>query len=171
MSRTYVANLLGALALILSDEVSASVEKSLGLGGSAPAALVTIRNQPGQSIDSLCKSLGLSHSGTVRLVDRLVAAGFVERQAGNDGRSLALFLTQPGEDICTRVLAARDRTLLEALSVLENQEVAQFQELLEKLAQTLPRDREALQACRLCDFSVCPGDLCPIGKALSSRLS
>lgn len=166
MSRTYVANLLGALALLLTDEVCAAVEKSLGLGGSAPAALVTIGKRPGQSIETLCKTLGLSHSGTVRLVDRLVAAELIERQAGSDGRSLALFLTQQGEAICTRVLSSRQQLLVKALSVLNDQESVQLQALLEKLSQELPSDLEhARQACRLCDFSVCSSHQCPMGKS------
>src|SRR5207244_11393948 len=48
--------------------------------------------------------IGLTHSATVRLVDRLVANGYVLRQAsGRDGRTVAIRLTKAGTAAAERV--------------------------------------------------------------------
>ena len=43
------------------------------------AALVTIGNHPGESVEALRHALGLTHSGAVRLLNGLEAEGLVER--------------------------------------------------------------------------------------------
>ena len=53
------------------------------LGPSAPAALNALEGYlGGEPIDTLRQVLGLTHSGAVRLVDRLVAEGLAERRPG-----------------------------------------------------------------------------------------
>ena len=86
------ANLLGALGLALADRLAEAGPPELS--GSAAEALVTLNGRrAGSSIDALAGIVGLSHSGTVRLADRLAAAGLVERRRGADQRSTALYLT------------------------------------------------------------------------------
>ena len=53
MSTARTANLLGALALALSDEIRSAAERQVTHGGSAPAALSLIGHEPGLSIDEL----------------------------------------------------------------------------------------------------------------------
>ena len=45
-----------------------------------PAALCVIGHEPGLSIDFLARVLGMSHPGTVRLVDRLETDGLIKRR-------------------------------------------------------------------------------------------
>src|ERR671915_2576338 len=89
------ANLVGALALAVGDRIAEAADPAAG--GWAAEALVTLAGTgAGGTIDALAKVVGLTHSGTVRLVDRLVRAGPVERRVGADPRAGALDLTPPG---------------------------------------------------------------------------
>lgn len=155
-------NLLGALALGLMDSLHQATA-SLGHGGETPAALITLGVEPGISINQLCQILGLSHPGTVRLIDRLETAGLVERRAGVDGRTIALFLTAAGETERHRLLAERRQHLLPALDCLSDTERNQLSQLLEKMLAAMTTDPlRAYALCRLCEEEVCPGDRCPV---------
>jgi MarR family transcriptional regulator, negative regulator of the multidrug operon emrRAB len=77
MSHARTANLLGALALGLADNILDTTERHVANGGCTPAALSVIGHEPGQSIDFLARVLGMSHPGAVRLVDRFEADGLV----------------------------------------------------------------------------------------------
>ncbi|MGH2743362.1 MAG: winged helix DNA-binding protein, partial [Thermoleophilaceae bacterium] len=91
------ANLLGAVSLAVADRVRDAAERGTGQGGSAPAALVSLAGYlDGSPIDSVRGPLGLTHSATVRVVDRLVAAGLARRRGGADRRSVAVELTPAG---------------------------------------------------------------------------
>jgi hypothetical protein len=86
---TGIANLLGALSLAVMDRIEQGAREVVGRGGETPAALVVIGYGQGMTNDTLRRILGLSHSGTVRLVDRLVSDQLVERRPGKDGREIA----------------------------------------------------------------------------------
>ena len=59
-----------------------------GHEASAPAALAALEGYlGGEPIDALAQTLGLTHSGAVRLVDHLCAAGLAERRRGAGGRA------------------------------------------------------------------------------------
>ncbi|MFO1059214.1 MAG: MarR family transcriptional regulator [Dongiaceae bacterium] len=163
MSDARTGNLLGALALALTDAMTAATEHGARHGAAAPAALVCIHNYPGLSIERLRTILQLSHSGTVRLVDRLVADRLVERAAGPDQRSVALRLTPAGATAVAAVLAERRRVLDEALHGLDAGERGALVPLLEKLlARTSAGRRSADHICRLCDDAACPLPQCPV---------
>lgn len=159
-SRT--ANLLGAAILGLHDELRLAVERRTGRSGEAPAAVVALGHQPGLSNDRLSQLLGLTHTGTVRLVDRLVADGLVERRAAvRDRRGVALHLTRAGEAARREVLAEREAVLQPLVSQFDTAEQATLATLLGKLLRAVGRDdTHKLRICRLCDGSVCRD--CPI---------
>jgi DNA-binding MarR family transcriptional regulator len=91
----------------------------------------------GCTIEVLRKALNLTHSGTVRLVDRLAGAGLVERRTGPDARSVALHLTPPGRRAVRRVATARDAALERAMTGLTPAQRAQLAALLERVASDL----------------------------------
>jgi MarR family transcriptional regulator, negative regulator of the multidrug operon emrRAB len=159
-----LANLLGVTALAASDRLRGAVEAELAHGGSAPAALVHLQAYPGESVESLRRVLGISQPATVRIVDRLVSAGQLERRPGGDRRTLALHLTATGERAATAILERRADSLRDLLSVLDDRERAALTPLLERLVAVLASDRPgALRTCRLCDRAACtsaPG--CPL---------
>ena len=155
------ANLLGALGLAVSDRISETARTILNHSGETPAALVVIGYGQGPSNDLLRKILGLSHPGTVRLVDRLVADGLVERKKGPDKRTIALFLTAKGHSRREQLLAGRLATIKPLLSPLDASEQKTFDGLLHKiLASMETTDIERCSLCRLCDNRVCLN--CPI---------
>ena len=76
-------NVLGALSLVVADQMSDAVAAAADQSLTAAAALSALEHfADGCSIDRLRRILGLTSSGTVRLVDRLVAAGEVRRARG-----------------------------------------------------------------------------------------
>jgi DNA-binding MarR family transcriptional regulator len=169
------ANLLGTLSLAVTGRVEAAVAASSPHGPSAPAALVALEGYlGGEPIDALARVLELTHSGAVRLVDRLAGAGLVERRRGADGRSVAVTLTPAGHRVAGEIRAARERALTDALSVLEVGERRVLTELNEKLLAGLTSDRAcARRMCRLCDPDACGHErgTCPVTTAASAIAS
>jgi DNA-binding MarR family transcriptional regulator len=159
-----LANLLGVTALVTADRLRAAVEADLGSGGSGPAALVHLQAYPGESVEALRRVLGISQPATVRIVDRFVAAGLLERRAGADRRTLALHLTRAGDRAAGDVLAERTRSLRPLLDVLTPDERAALTPLLERIVASLADDRaQARRVCRLCDRGACTSDPgCPL---------
>ena len=142
------ANLLGALALALTDRVEAS---------SAAEALVTLYDRgAGSSIHGLAAVCALSHSGAVRLVDRLEASELVERRRGADQRSAALYLTPTGRRVARRVLAEREANLQLAVDLLTDDQQRELTTIAEVILRGLGAEPEAEpRLCRLCDLEAC----------------
>jgi predicted MarR family transcription regulator len=116
--------------------------------------------------------LDLTHSGAVRLVDRLAADGLVERRRGADGRSVAVTLTPAGHRAVAEIRAARESALAAALSALSAGERRTLTELNAKLLAGLTSDRaSARRICRLCDIEACGHErgTCPVTTAASAR--
>jgi MarR family transcriptional repressor of emrRAB len=163
------ANLLGALALTLTDRADAALRNGAGVAGSDAAALVTLRNYAeGEPLDLLRSALGLSHPGVVRLADRLQTRGLVVRErSGRDGRAVALRLTPAGRRVADDALAARAEAIAAALGALGRAERRALGPMLERMLGAQTTDRVAsLVICRLCDPDVCghPGR-CPVTQA------
>lgn len=156
------SNLLGAAVLGLHDELKQTVEKRSGHSGEAAAALCALGHQPGLSNDALSRLLGLTHTGTVRLIDRLAADGLVERRtAAHDKRGVALSLTAAGESVRRNMLDDREAALAPLVSRLSTREQTTLATLLGKLLSAVSRDdTHKLRICRLCDGGVCTD--CPI---------
>jgi MarR family transcriptional repressor of emrRAB len=159
------ANLLGALALRVADRIRAAVATETS--ESAATALSAIHNfLDAPRIDQLARVLGLSSSGTVRLVDGLASQGLVVRRRGSDGRESAVALTNTGRRRAQAVTRARAEVLAAALSPLSKAERAAFENAVEKILLELVREpRGRGWMCRLCDTSTCgaePGQPCSI---------
>ncbi|MEM6583547.1 MAG: MarR family winged helix-turn-helix transcriptional regulator [Pseudomonadota bacterium] len=155
------SNLLGVVALAVADRIEASALQILNHAGETPAALVVIGYGLGPSNDLLRRVLGLSHPGTVRLVDRLVADGLVERRRGRDRREIALYTTKKGQAVREEILAGRLTTIRPLLEHLTNQEQDILDRLLHKMLSSLDTtDMQRRTLCRLCDDRVCSN--CPI---------
>ena len=180
-SHQHVANVLGALSLVVADRMNAAVEAVAALGPSAPAALAALHEfLDGGSVTQLSSVLGLSHSGTVRLVDRLAVEGLVERIGAQDGRAVSVVLTSSGRRVALRILQARSKALTSALSALTSDEVDNLVAALDKMLTTITlaradersdrsHDRPQPWLCRLCDFAACgrsEGN-CPVNNAVT----
>jgi DNA-binding MarR family transcriptional regulator len=157
-------NAFGALSLAVADRMQEAMAGAAGHGASGPAALVALDGAAGGgSIDALRRLLGITHSGTVRLVDRLAEAGLVERRVGPDARAVSLHLTPPGRRTARRVLAAREAALEQVLAPLSPAQRAQLQSLLGAMIEGIADGR----ICRKCDTSRCAN--CPNANARLER--
>ncbi len=86
-----LVNVLGAAALGLSDAMGVDAAAAAGIDATAATALVALLDLArGGSIRGLSQLIGISHSGTVRLVNRMVDDGLVARAPGRDGRTVAV---------------------------------------------------------------------------------
>ena len=159
--RDRTANLLGAVGLAVADRIEAMARDILNHAGETPAALVVIGYGFGPSNDQLRRVLGLSHPGSVRLVDRLVADNLVERRGGRDKRAIALYLTKRGADLRNRLLQGRLAAIRPLLISLTDSEQNVLAALLCKMLSSMgTTDPERCTLCRMCDDRVCSD--CPI---------
>jgi DNA-binding MarR family transcriptional regulator len=163
------ANLLGALGSAIADRVRAAVTVAAGGAvndATALSALLHFLDDP--RIDRLADVLGLTSSGTVRLVDRLQRVGMVERSAGSDARATTVALTAAGRARAEEISRARTEVLERALAGLSPAERVQLGVLAGKVLVgiMLPRGEYGWM-CRLCDTGRCgrPEGHCPVADA------
>lgn len=165
--------MFGALALVATDQATDAIAAAAGRSESAAAALSALLHfldRP--SVDRLRQVLGLTSSGTVRLIDRLAESGYVRRDPGPDGRSTAVVLTAAGRAAAAEVARARAEVLNGALAVLTEAERAAFADLAGKVLVGMMRGPGATRwICRLCDTGTCRGTAggCPVGNAAIAR--
>jgi DNA-binding MarR family transcriptional regulator len=164
MDEKLLGNLLGALALHIADEVSTSVNDQAERTDSRAEALMTLRWHEGMKIAELRACLALTHSGAVRLIDRLQSDGFVVRRDGDDARSVGLFLTSRGQAEANRLVRQRYRPLQQLTTCLTREQQEVLADLVSKMLSSVPRTRlEALRNCRLCDQGRCLATIaCPV---------
>jgi MarR family transcriptional repressor of emrRAB len=166
MNRENVANVLGALVLALADDLARAAAESEHDPTEA-SALVHVGKYPGIRIDELRVPTALTHSGCVRLIDRLVARGEIQRRPGPDGRSSALHLTRKGRIAVAHHHERRKQVLLSPMATLSRHQIA----TLGRLASALLKARvttsvDGLRACRQCEYAACAD--CPVATRLAT---
>jgi DNA-binding MarR family transcriptional regulator len=162
-----ITNLLGALSLAVMDRIEQGARDVIGHAGETPAALIVIGYGPITN-DKLRRILGLSHSGTVRLVDRLVSDRLVERRPGKDGREVALHLTAKGAASRKDLLTSRISAVASFVDVLSPSKRKRLGELIrEVLAKQDTSEMDRFTICRMCDNGVCSN--CPLPTTVSKR--
>ena len=163
-----IANLLGALSLAVMDRIEQGARDIIDHRGETPAALVVLGYGPGMTNDKLRRILGLSHSGAVRLVDRLVSDRLVERRPGKDGREIALHLTAKGAATRKDLLASRISAVASVVDVLSASERKRLGELIhDMLARQDTSELDRFTICRMCDNGVCTN--CPLPTSVGKR--
>lgn len=162
-------NIFGAFALMISDDIVRASSSRAPEAGPAASALALLAHKPGLSIRMLAIGVGLSHAGTVRLVDRLATEGMIERREhSSDGRTRALYLTPAGKIASDEVLASRDEVIAEGLSILEPQDLKILCDIAERvLRNRLESLEQSYRICRLCCYEGCTN--CPIDAELRER--
>jgi MarR family transcriptional regulator, negative regulator of the multidrug operon emrRAB len=173
-----LANLVAAAALGLTGRLEELGSEAAGMDSAAATALVALLDfSPHGSLRQLSQILGLTHSGTVRLVDRLAAGGLVTREPGRDERSRAVTLTEHGGTTALAIRARRHRATSALLDGLSSRQRIQLTRACEILVANLTRQRLQQRAtgtppaggalCRLCDFAACgrPDGNCPAAAA------
>jgi DNA-binding MarR family transcriptional regulator len=119
--------LLSMLRLAMGISVHAADEVDSAVSAVQLRALTVLSGVPGSNLGRLADAMGVALSTASRLVERLVAAGLVDRRTSEvNRREVALRLTQHGADTLSRYDAIR----------LEN-----LHRVLERLS---PDDRDAV---------------------------
>ncbi|MEW6339076.1 MAG: MarR family winged helix-turn-helix transcriptional regulator [Paraburkholderia sp.] len=156
-------NLLGVLALLVTDEMNAQNTVPALAGATARAMLNAVGQYPDSSIEVLRDAVDLSHPAAVRAVAGLVEAGLIEKKPGADKRAVALALTASGKREAKRLQTARERMLQRVVGRLDESERVVFEDLLIKILWHETRDpAHAMQLCRLCDEGPCLKAGCPV---------
>jgi len=167
------ANLLGTVGLAVSDRIRAAGEEELGLGGSAPIAIVALSTYlADRPLDEIAGAFGITASAVVRLVDRLEREGLAERGPGPDGRRVSVRLTAKGHRRAKAILARRERELAGVLGLLSAAEQRELTRLHEKLLAPLPDGVPgARRVCRFCDVDACGhyDGRCPVTRGIDER--
>jgi DNA-binding MarR family transcriptional regulator len=156
-------NLVAALATGLCDRIENAMIEGTSLAGESGAALSAIGHSPGLSIEQLRHIIGLSHPGTVRLVDRLSQLGFIHRKPAKlDKRVATIHLTDSGIEARREMLGRRRDAIAHALRTLDRDESKFLVLLAEKLLKNIPTDlTTSLNVCRFCEGDACSN--CPMG--------
>ena len=169
MSKPRINNLFGALMLSVNDRVANALCGEMQETSEAFAAIITIGNSPGHTVDWLSRILSLTHSGTVRLLTRLETEQLVGRRASQyDARSVAIHLTASGEKRMQELLLARRRAIDHALDALSANEQQTLCTLIERMLGALTNNDIGDRMCRLCEERACPQAKCPITLACTN---
>jgi len=155
-------NTLNNLILSLSERVHESVTQSNGdQSTSAAATLAILASHPGLSIKGIAEHLGLSHSATVRLIDRLEKDWLV-RRSRKRGREVRIELTATGQRAARRLNTARQQAMADLLEGVSEEGHRNLRSgLSELLAANAGRDTMPTRWCRLCDKDGCDASVCP----------
>jgi DNA-binding MarR family transcriptional regulator len=159
-----LATMFAAISQAVVDRMSERTGALLKMDGQEPAALIIIGSEPGLTAERLRTVLAMSHSGCLRLVERLMLAGYVHRNDGRNGREKAIHLTDQGERMRAELLLARQLAAWELLSNLDAAErnaISTF--MLRLLDRMEPEGLGKDGLCRLCDRLACKD--CPANLA------
>lgn len=166
-----LANVLGAFALVITDElhrrIAVAAERPSITDATALSALEEFLD--GATLNQLHEVLGVTPSGAVRLIDRLVEAELVSRETGPDKRSRAIWLTEDGHRRAHAVRSARSAYLGTLAESLSADEVATLRDLLRRLMSSVVGMKDGGPwTCRLCDLVACrrPQGECPTYNAV-----
>jgi DNA-binding MarR family transcriptional regulator len=155
------SNLWAAWTLRSHDVLTAALPSGLGLRDAA--ALTLVESHPECSVDWLLARIGLTQSGTVRLVDRLEGLGYLSRARA--GRAVRLTLLPAGLNALREWNQAREAAGERALGGLSPTEREQLNLLLGQALRATERLRvDADATCRLCDWKACIS--CPVDESV-----
>jgi DNA-binding MarR family transcriptional regulator len=170
--RRALANVLGALALVVTDGLGRAVTKDAASVTDAATLSALAQVHDGSTVGRVHQVLGVTPSGAVRLVDRLESAGLVSRAPGADRRSRSIRLTEAGRDRARAVGDARSAYLSSLVVALSPEEVEVLRTLLAKVMAGVVEVKDGgAWTCRLCDLVACRRDHgeCPALNAALAR--
>lgn len=148
----HLPNKFAALSLAVTD---ATLGGDDDLAPTAVAALITAANNPPASIGEIAAVVGLTHSATVRLIDRLESDGLLHRRR-RVGREVLVEITPAGR---RRADGLQDRRLAVSANFLNGLSLEE-RELLSKLVDRMMHDHtthghDRRRLCRMCARTHC----------------
>ena len=140
LSPELIADDLRPVLLRLARELRKETEQ-LGVTARQTTLLWLVKRSPGLSLAELAAEEGISPPALSGHVDRLEAAGLIERvRSTQDRRRVGLRLTDEGGRLMRRVRARRTTWLAEHLRALEPAELAAIEKAIPALQRLLGED-------------------------------
>ena len=159
----HTANVVTAWATATTDRMREAIAYA-GLDPRVLAALTLVASHDGCSQDWLRQRIGLTQSGTVRLVDRISSRGQIQRGAST-GRGVPLHITESGRQVLREWQVVQARMVDELLAGLTPD---QREALVDGMASALASERrvrhQADATCRTCSWPACGSD-CPVDRS------
>lgn len=133
----YIGVVISDVARLLRTEFDRRVHR-LGITRAQWLVLTRLHRRPGASHSELAEMMEVEKATAGRMIDRLVANGWVERRAcPEDRRVKRVYLTNDAEKVHKRIWRVAEATVDAALINLSARESKQLMDLLQRIKVTL----------------------------------
>lgn len=133
----YIGVVISDVARLLRTEFDRRVRR-LGITRAQWLVLTRLHRHPGASHSELAEMMEVEKATAGRMIDRLVANGWVERRVQRDDRRVKrVYLTPEAERVHKRIWRVAEATVDAALGSLSAQESRQLMALLQRVKKTL----------------------------------
>ena len=133
----YIGVVISDVARLLRTEFDRRVRR-LGITRAQWLVLTRLHRRPGASHSELAEMMEVEKATAGRMIDRLVANGWVERRTPRDDRRVKrVYLTPEAERVHKRIWRVAEDTVNAALADLSGPESKQLMALLQRVKKTL----------------------------------
>ena len=133
----YIGVVISDVARLLRTEFDRRVRR-LGITRAQWLVLTRLHRRPGASHSELAEMMEVEKATAGRMIDRLVANGWVERRTQRDDRRVKrVYLTREAERVHKRIWRVAEATVDSALADLSAPESRQLMSLLQRIKKTL----------------------------------
>ncbi|MDP1867706.1 MAG: MarR family transcriptional regulator [Bradyrhizobium sp.] len=133
----YIGVVISDVARLLRTEFDRRVHR-LGITRAQWLVLTRLHRHPGASLSELAEMMEVEKATAGRMIDRLVANGWVARRTQRDDRRVKrVYLTPEAERVHKRIWRVAEATVEDALTGLSAQESRQLMTLLQRIKRTL----------------------------------
>ena len=133
----YIGVVISDVARLLRTEFDRRVRR-LGITRAQWLVLTRLHRRPGASLSELADMMEVEKATAGRMIDRLVANGWVERRTARDDRRVKrVYLTEDAERVHKRIWRVAEETVDAALVDLSQRESRQLMDLLSRIKTTL----------------------------------
>jgi MarR family transcriptional regulator for hemolysin len=133
----YIGVVISDVARLLRTEFDRRVRR-LGITRAQWLVLTRLHRRPGASHSELAEMMEVEKATAGRMIDRLVANGWVERRTPRDDRRVKrVYLTREAERVHQRIWRVAEATVEAALADLSAPESKQLMAFLQRIKKTL----------------------------------
>jgi MarR family transcriptional regulator for hemolysin len=133
----YIGVVISDVARLLRTEFDRRVHR-LGITRAQWLVLTRLHRHPGASLSELAEMMEVEKATAGRMIDRLVANGWVARRTPPDDRRVKrVVLTPEAERVHKRIWRVAESTVEDALAALSASESKQLMSLLQRVKKTL----------------------------------